>query len=90
VPTIAEAGVAGYDTSTWGGLLAPAGTSKEIVNKLNVEVNRILKMPDVRERLQTAGSEPGSGSAADFAHFIDAEMTKWAKVVKASGAKADQ
>jgi tripartite-type tricarboxylate transporter receptor subunit TctC len=90
VPTIAESGVTGYDTSTWGGLIAPAGTPKEVVAKLNAEVNRILKLPDVRERLQAAGAEPGSGTAADFGSFIDAEVKKWSKVVKASGAKADQ
>ncbi|HEX7892500.1 MAG TPA: tripartite tricarboxylate transporter substrate binding protein [Ramlibacter sp.] len=90
VPTIAESGVAGYDTSTWGGLIAPAGTPKEIVAKLNAEVNRILKLPEVRERLQASGAEPGSGSAEDFGRFVQSEMQKWGQVVKASGATASQ
>jgi tripartite-type tricarboxylate transporter receptor subunit TctC len=90
VPTVAEAGVAGYDTSTWGGLIAPAGTPREIVAKVNAEVNRILKLPEVRDRLQASGAEPGSGSAEDFAKFVQAEMRKWGQVVKASGATASQ
>lgn len=90
VPTIAESGVAGYDTSTWGGLIAPAGTPREVVLKMNAEVNRILKLADVRERLQASGAEPGSGSADDFGRFIDAESIKWGQVVKASGASASQ
>ena len=90
VPTLAEAGVAGYETSTWGGLVAPAGTPKEIVARLNAEVNRILRLPDVRERLALAGCEPGSGSAEDFARFIAAESAKWGAVIKASGANAVQ
>ena len=90
VPTIAESGVSGYETSTWGGLIAPAGTPKDIVAKVNAEVSRILKMPDVRERLQASGAEPGSGSADDFARFIQSEVQKWGQVVKASGATATQ
>lgn len=90
VPTLAESGVPGYDTSTWGGLVAPAGTPKAIVDRLNAEVNRILRLPDVRARLLAAGCEPGSGSADDFARFIAAESTKWGAVIKASGASAVQ
>ena len=90
VPPISQAGLPGYDTSTWGGVLAPGGTPMEIVAKLNAEIARILKMPDVRERMMNAGSEPGGGTPGQFKAFIDAEMIKWAKVVKDSGAKADQ
>ena len=90
VPPISQAGLPGYDTSTWGGVLAPGGTPMEIVAKLNAEIARILKMPDVRERMMNAGSEPGGGTPEQFKAFIDAEMIKWAKVVKDSGAKADQ
>jgi tripartite-type tricarboxylate transporter receptor subunit TctC len=88
VPTMSEAGVAGYDTSTWGGLLAPAATPKDIVAKINAQVNLILKMPDVRERLQAAGAEPGSGTPEDFARFLTSEEAKWGQVAKASGATA--
>ena len=90
VPPISQAGIPGYDTSTWGGVLAPGGTPADIVAKLNAEIARILKMPDVRERMMNAGSEPGGGTPGQFKAFIDAEMIKWAKVVKDSGAKADQ
>ena len=82
VPTMAEAGLPGYDTSTWGGLLAPAGTPQATVAKLNAEVNRILALPDARKTLQDAGIEPGNGSPQQFSDFIAAEMVKWAKVAK--------
>lgn len=82
VPTMAEAGLPGYETSTWGGLLAPAGTPKATVAKLNTEVNRILALPDVRKTLQDAGIEPGNGSPQQFGDFISSEMVKWAKVAK--------
>ena len=82
VPTMAEAGLPGYETSTWGGLLAPAGTPKATVAKLNTEVNRILALPDVRKTLQDAGIEPANGTPQQFSDFIGTEMVKWAKVAK--------
>lgn len=85
VPTMAEAGMPGYETSTWGGLLAPAGTPKAVVTKLNTEVNRILALPDVRQKLLDAGIEPAQGSAQDFTDFITKEIGKWAKVAKDAG-----
>lgn len=85
VPTMQEAGIAGYDTSTWGGLLAPVGTPKAVVDKINAEVIRILAMPDVRKTLQDNGIEPGGGSPAQFGSFIQAEMVKWGKVAKDAG-----
>ena len=85
VPTVAEAGLAGYETSTWGGLLAPAGTPAATIARLNTETNRILALPDVRERFQLAGMEPGGGSPAQLGAFIASEMTKWAKVASQAG-----
>ena len=85
IPTMQEAGIAGYETSTWGGLLAPAGTPKAVVDKINAEVVRILAMPDVRKTLQDNGIEPGGGSPARFGEFIQAEMLKWGKVAKDAG-----
>jgi tripartite-type tricarboxylate transporter receptor subunit TctC len=85
VPTMAEAGMTGYETSTWGGLLAPAGTPKATVAKLNTEVNRILALPDVRKSLLDAGIEPGNGTPQQFGAFIQSEMVKWAKVAKDAG-----
>lgn len=89
IPTMAEAGMPGYETSTWGGLLAPAGTPKAVVAKLNAEVNRILALPDVRQKLTDAGIEPAQGSAQDFADFIGKEMNKWALVAKNAGIQAE-
>ena len=82
VPTMAEAGLPGFETSTWGGLLAPAGTPRATVAKLNAEVNRILALPDVRKTLQDAGIGPGNGTPQQFSDFIAIEMVKWAKVAK--------
>jgi tripartite-type tricarboxylate transporter receptor subunit TctC len=89
VPTMQEAGVAGYETSTWGGLLAPAGTPKATVAKLNAEVNKILAMPDVRKTLQDNGIEPGSGTPQQFGDFIGTEMVKWSKVARDAGIQAE-
>ena len=85
VPTMQEAGVPGYETSTWVGLLAPAGTPKATVAKLNAEVNKILAMPDVRKTLQDNGIEPGGGTPDQFTAFLGTETVKWAKVAKDAG-----
>lgn len=82
---MAEAGIKGYDTSTWGGLLAPAGTPKEVVAKLNAEVNKALAAPDVREKLAAAGIEPAGGTPAQFGSFIQSEMQRWAQVAQRAG-----
>ncbi|HEV7800582.1 MAG TPA: tripartite tricarboxylate transporter substrate binding protein [Burkholderiales bacterium] len=89
VPTIAEGGLPGYDASGWQGVVAPAGTPREVVAKLNREINGILKMPDVNERMAAEGSEPVGGTPEAFATHIKSEQAKWQKVVKASGAKVD-
>jgi tripartite-type tricarboxylate transporter receptor subunit TctC len=89
VPTMAEAGLPGYETSTWGGVLAPAGTPKDVVAKLNSEMNKALHLPDVRERLTTAGIEPVGGTPAQFAAFIQTEMLKWAKVAREAGVQPE-
>jgi len=85
VPTMQEAGIAGYETSTWGGLLAPAGTPRAVVDKLAAEVNRILAQPDVKKTLQDNGIEAGGGTPAQFGSFIQTEMVKWGKVAKDAG-----
>jgi tripartite-type tricarboxylate transporter receptor subunit TctC len=90
VPTIAEAGpVPGFDASSWFGLLAPAGTPPEIVNRLQQETAKALSTPEIKERLQAQGAIPSGMSPQEFARYIDAETKKWAEVVKASGAKVD-
>ena len=92
VPTIAEAGgpaLKGYEASSWFGLLAPAGTPMEVVNRLQQETARALATPALKERLLSQGATPGGIPPAEFARFIEAETKKWAQVVKASGAKVD-
>jgi tripartite-type tricarboxylate transporter receptor subunit TctC len=89
VPAIAEAGLQGYETSTWHGILAPAATAADIVTRLNAEIARILAQPDVRERLVAQGLDPVGGTAEQFGAYIKTEIAKWARVVKASGAKAE-
>jgi len=89
LPTMAEAGLPGFDISTWFGLFAPAGTPKDIVAKWNADVTRILNSPDVRARFIADGAEPSPSSPEQFSQFIAAELTKYARIVKASGAKVD-
>lgn len=89
VPTIAESGYRGFEANTWYGLLAPAGTPAAVVTRLNAEVNRVLAMPDVRDRLASEGGDALGGSPEQFASFLKAEHAKWGRVVKESGAKLD-
>ncbi len=89
LPTIIEAGVPGYDVSTWHGVSAPAGTPREIIARLNSESNALLKLPDVQERYRAVDSDPLGGTSEQFAALIKSEIAKWAKVVKDSGAVAD-
>ena len=85
LPTIAESGLPGYDASTWGGILAPAGTPKDVVAKLNSSINAALKMDDVRSRLMGAGIEIQGGTPEQFAAVIRNEIDKWGRVTKAAG-----
>lgn len=89
VPTVAESGFPGYDVSTWFGVLAPAGTPKPVIAKLHREFARIVQLPDIKERLIANDFEPVGNSPEQFSAFIRKEMVRWAKVVKASGLKAD-
>jgi tripartite-type tricarboxylate transporter receptor subunit TctC len=89
LPTMAEAGVPGFDISTWFGLLAPAGTPPAVIEKWNVDVTKILSAPEMRERLAAQGAEAAPDSPVEFAQFIARELAKYAPIVKASGAKVD-
>jgi len=92
IPTVAEAGgpsLKGYEASSWFGLLAPAGTSPEIVNRIQQEVARSLGTPAIKEKMLAQGAIPSGNSPADFTKLIASEHVKWAKVVKDSGAKVD-
>ena len=87
VPTMKEAGLAKVEGSAWYGWQAPAGTPKPIITKLNTEANRVLAMPDVKERLAAASIETLGGTPEEFSRFIRAELDKWGPVVKAAGVK---
>lgn len=92
VPTVEQAGgpsLKGYEASSWFGLLAPAGTPVDVVNRIQQEVTKSLSTPAIKEKLLAQGAIPGGNTSAEFAKFIDAEHKKWAQVVKASGAKVD-
>ena len=89
LPTMMESGVPGYEATNWFGTAVPAKTPPAIVAKLNQEIARVLHLPDVRERLLAQGMEPVSNTPEEFSTYVRSEMTKWAKVVKASGAKAE-
>jgi tripartite-type tricarboxylate transporter receptor subunit TctC len=89
VPTMIESGLSGYVVNSWFGFFAPANTPKDIVQKLNAEINKALKTPDMQESLAKLGADPAGGTPQQFTEFVASETTKWAKVVKASGAKVD-
>ena len=89
VPTADEQGLKGYDANTNGGFLAPAGTPKAIVTKLNAEINAALKMPDVRAKLEAAGIEIQGGTPQEYAALIKSDLAKWGKVVKEAGIAAE-
>ncbi len=89
LPTVDESGVPGYDVLVWFGVMAPAGVPREIVARLNAEINKILLMPDVRERFLAGGVEPVGGSAEKFGEHLKVEIAKWGKVVKATGSRVD-
>ena len=89
LPTMAEAGLPGFDISTWYGLFAPAGTPPAIVAKWNADVDEILNSPDVRDKLVADGAQPTPNTPEQFQKFIADELSKYARIVKASGAKVD-
>ena len=89
VPTIAESGFPGFETSQWYGVLAPAGTPRAIIDKLNADINKVLAEPDIQKRLADDGAVAGSGSPEDFGKYIDAEEKRWSVVVKKAGIKPD-
>ncbi len=89
VPTISEAGVSGYEATIWLGLMAPAGTPKPVIDKVNAEVNKILKRPDVKKAWNEQGAEPMIMSPAQFEQYLKHDIVKWAKIVKISGARVE-
>jgi len=90
LPTIAEAGVKGYETTIWIGIMAPAGTPKPILERLNAEITKITSRPDVRETWGKQGATPLTMTVAEFEKYLHSDIAKWAKVVKIAGARPDQ
>ena len=89
LPTISEAGLDGFDANNWYGLVVPAKTPRAIIDQLNAEVTRVLAMPEVKTTLFNQGLDPAPGTPEQFGAYIRSERAKWAKVIKASGAKAE-
>lgn len=89
VPSIAQSGVPGYESTAWYGVVGPAGLPTELVNRLNAHMRRVLDEPETRARVASIGSGPVHGTPEQFAGFIKSESTKWAKVIKEAGIKAD-
>jgi tripartite-type tricarboxylate transporter receptor subunit TctC len=89
IPTIAESGLPGYEAGSWFGMHAPAGTPKDIIQKIYGVVSKSLHTPEMMERLASQGAEPVGDTPEHFTEFVRSEIAKWAKVVKASGARVD-
>jgi tripartite-type tricarboxylate transporter receptor subunit TctC len=90
VPTLEEAaGLPGFEMSAWQGIVVPAATPREIVARLNAELNKAVQNPDLRQRLATGGSEPLGGTSEQYAAYIKSELQRWSKVAKDAGARAD-
>ena len=89
VPTVAESGVAGYESGNWFGIFAPAGTSKEIVERLNAAVNRAMARPEMKDKLTSQGADALTGSPADLASLVQRELAKFAKIIKAAGVRIE-
>ncbi len=89
VPTVAESGLPGYAMTTWYGLVAKTGVARDIIARLNAEINRILKLPDVRERFATLGADPVGGTAEQFGSYIKSEVAKFARLARERGLHLD-
>ena len=89
VPTVSEAGVKGYEATIWLGVMVPTGTPKVVIDRLNSEIVKVVSRPDVKKAWNEQGAEPMSMNAAEFEKYLNDDIAKWAKVVKASGARAD-
>jgi len=90
VPTIAEAGLPGYEATIWLGIMAPAGTPKPIVDKLNAEINKVLSLPELKTQWAQQGAQPLVMTPAEFEAYLRKDIEKWAKVIETAGIKVQQ
>jgi tripartite-type tricarboxylate transporter receptor subunit TctC len=89
VPTVAEAGVPGYESESWGGVMSRAGTPQPIIDRLHAEITRILKVADVREKLEALGGEIVGSTPSEFSAYLKSEIAKWDKVAKTANIRLD-
>jgi tripartite-type tricarboxylate transporter receptor subunit TctC len=89
VPTFVEEGITGFDVANWYGVMAPAGTSREIIAKLNTDINKAMQVPEVRTRLEGVGTQLKEQSAAEFEAYMKSEVAKYAKLIKDTGVKIE-
>ena len=90
LPTVAEAGVKGYEATIWLGIMAPAGTPRAVIDRLNAEITKVVNRPDVRKLWGEQGAQPMTMSVVEFDDYLKRDIAKWAKVVKISGARTDR
>jgi len=89
VPTVAEAGLPDFEVTTWYGILAPAGTPRNVITRVNGELVKIMHAPELREKLAATGTDPLTSTPEEFAAYIKREITKWGEVIRKAGVKAD-
>jgi tripartite-type tricarboxylate transporter receptor subunit TctC len=89
LPTVAESGYSGFDAGTWFAFLAPAGTPAEVVRRLDTEITAAIRHPEVEKRLRAAGAELNPGTPRDLKRFLEADVERWAKVIRQAGIKLD-
>ena len=89
IPTIAEAGVKGYESTIWIGLMAPGGTPKPVTDRLNAEIAKILARPDLKKAWNEQGAEPMVMTPGEFEKYLNDDIAKWAKVIRGAGIKVD-
>ena len=89
VPTVAEAGLPDFEVTTWYGILAPAGTPRNVITRVNGELVKIMHAPELKEKLAATGTDPLTSTPEEFAAYIKREITKWGEVIRKAGIKAD-
>ena len=89
VPTLTESGVAGYDATSWNGIFAPAKTPRPIIDKVHADIVKVLKTPEIRERLVASGSDPVGSAPEEFSAYVKAELARWGKVIRDNNIRSE-